>query len=1399
MNRSISTTAFAALAVLFGAVAIQSRSSKPADSPAKTEEKSSDTAAGAEAKSASANRPWSLTLTGPEADKPSPPDPRSVVREYFGGEAVAGWPVAAATHNIECLIVTVPHPTRTEFTYQFDLLLESIQRAHEVAGYVYDRGWFPDTWRAAKAGKLAPEVFEAHDRMPALLLFRGTPSSPNTERIVWLVPETLQAGIQRDAFRAAVQYTFGLRLARQPLLAVVQYTHGLHLAWDMLRAIELVPTGLALLAGCPDAKLAPPLADGLESPVRVVAPYFSGSVGSLVLGIRETRNVPGVRFHLVNGSATGLLPTAFEDDCLRKGWDTYAATVLPDDYVFKQLMRFMSRDGGSKPRGKVAVLYEANTGYGRRMYEDVIKFKNVDESPNRINPIAVPFPVHIAHLRKAYDDEQRRKAETLGVPRSASVIPFPGEEHPGAGLPRDTFAMQSPLTTSAVSDLVLRNIVATLKRENVQYVGLIASDPRDKIFLGSLLDDTLPDVQLFTTNGDLLLTHPDYSDAMLGTLVGSSYPLNLSPQRLPTIGMGRRRFQFSGEATEGVFNAALYQMARGVDEQDKEGQRLLDAMADYYPGDPSNCAKDKETCREPRVWVSVIGRNGTMVPVRSVRIETFDDLTGCIDLVGPVQDYESAERIKTALTLSKVVRHNVNLVNPTDQPADDRPPWPAMATLWGIVVLNLVGVVFGWSWWLKRPRPGIRFNDPSSDRMDKCKQWTAFVVTCSVMMAFYGWVAEVTIPRPGDWSSASAPQAAALISWIAVASAFTAMSIWYGLWKSVLAGAAMLFRPFVRVARAWRPHPLGQFSPAPNGNPSRPGGTAGKPWSLVRLFENGVALSVALAGVVALTVLGGVVLILARLAGGVAAVVWNRGRPNVPSDATLAGAQTVALAVAWIGGWVVMRVTWTFTQGQWLPADFLDRQLYCERLLDIPSGVTPLIPAAFLSAAVVVWCVYLHRNEYLLRHYQVPNPFPGCDDTRVGRLHAAAETAYGTLLPWGVLRNHLSCWLFITGLVLVYAAFLWGAIPSIDGVPFSYVMWAGILAVMLMLTSSMLKFYYLWKALGKLLRETARLPMTEAFGRLPHRALALYSRYLFSTRPQLTHLEVSVTQFRTVADGSTKVRGAIDRLTNQTGRPWDRKDISSALITLGKDAWDISNQVMNRRDLMRKSLGNGNPNPDDRVTVVPGDLAKIMQEATSETLDVLGQLWEGYSLEDGYGGPQAADASVHPGPEGENGRGGTAVALRVKPRAARTAADVECVRAWMRQAEEFVALEVLRYVSQYFIQLRNLLTKITVTSVLLLLAVSTYPLHPQAVLLSLLLAGAGCVAVVVTQVLVAMNRDELVSRVTDSPPNRFTPDLTFAQGLATYVLPIVGVLVVQFPQFFGAVRAVFAPLFRVLS
>jgi len=73
-------------------------------------------------------------------------------------------------------------------------------------------------------------------------------------------------------------------------------------------------------------------------------------------------------------------------------------------------------------------------------------------------------------------------------------------------------------------ELVLENLLATNRDEHARYVGVVATDVEDLIFL-SRDSRALPDVVVFTTSSDLLFTHSEFRVRSGRMLVFSTFPL----------------------------------------------------------------------------------------------------------------------------------------------------------------------------------------------------------------------------------------------------------------------------------------------------------------------------------------------------------------------------------------------------------------------------------------------------------------------------------------------------------------------------------------------------------------------------------------------------------------------------------------------------------------------------------------------------------------------------------------------------------------------------------------------------------------------------------------------------------------------------------------------------------
>ncbi len=100
-------------------------------------------------------------------------------------------------------------------------------------------------------------------------------------------------------------------------------------------------------------------------------------------------------------------------------------------------------------------------------------------------------------------------------------------------------------------------------------------------------------------------------------------------------------------------------------------------------------------------------------------------------------------------------------------------------------------------------------------------------------------------------------------------------------------------------------------------------------------------------------------------------------------------------------------------------------------------------------------------------------------------------------------------------------------------------------------------------------------------------------------------------------------------------------------------------------------------------------------------------------------------------------------------------------KAWIADAEQFLAVQTVMYLGVFFVHLRKLAISAIYTMLMLLLAATIYPFQPESLILTLMAGLAVTVAVVIGHVLIQVNRNERISRVAGNEPNQFTPDWTF--------------------------------------
>ncbi len=291
------------------------------------------------------------------------------------------------------------------------------------------------------------------------------------------------------------------------------------------------------------------------------------------------------------------------------------------DHVLNGLFGYLKKLNGGKHLGKVALLTESDTEFGRGIEIEPEQSKHFFG----VKVTQMKFPFHISEVAIAYDQHRQaddRKAPPPVLARPSSKLRIPFDE---TGSPRDIVPSLSPAMTAASDEFDTAKILETISLEDYRYVGIVATDTRDVIFLAGLIRDYCPDVQLFSFTGDLLLGHPTYAPQLRGMIVASTYPMFSMAQRWDPPHKGdTQRHLFMHEADQGYYNATVSLLGQRYDDEVKEKNgdsakklsHYFDYLYDYgRPFDEMDnftgkAPHDEPGSALPPIWFGVIGQRG---------------------------------------------------------------------------------------------------------------------------------------------------------------------------------------------------------------------------------------------------------------------------------------------------------------------------------------------------------------------------------------------------------------------------------------------------------------------------------------------------------------------------------------------------------------------------------------------------------------------------------------------------------------------------------------------------------------------------------------------------------------------------------------------------------------------
>lgn len=483
-------------------------------------------------------------------------------------------PAGPARPRLNFLILTVPDPVTTPLALYFDRSIDALEAAGQQYGFYPDHYWLP--WPLPGAAT-APgdtshdsrvtEILNAfRSSQPGLIILSGTSSTCSAgsaattpcATFAFLVSESPTSGIDRAQFKNAVQYAKTLS--------------------------------------------SPALPD-----VHVVGPFFSGSAPSAIALYTQLKD-EAATIDFVSGTMT----SRSQASALRDAGVRFTQTLHDDSTARDFLLCFLRQRGLTVSGGNVAILQEDETRYGNISANDpqeaATTCPNIHSSrPDERYPFPqvryITYPRELSLLRNA-------SADTFGVapslPGEPPALPSQSLSWNWKDTGKDEDRMpsfsgsQQPLSQQAV----LVSIGATLRQENIKYVGITGTDIFDILFLSKFLKGAAPNTRLFMLDADLLMVASgDAGRDLSGTLAVTTYPLLVRngdwtvPGRRDRPGYQDSVDLFPSRIAEALYNAVLFQL---------DPQHWPDGR-EY--ADPFLTSSHVPNARPP-LWLTMVGRNG---------------------------------------------------------------------------------------------------------------------------------------------------------------------------------------------------------------------------------------------------------------------------------------------------------------------------------------------------------------------------------------------------------------------------------------------------------------------------------------------------------------------------------------------------------------------------------------------------------------------------------------------------------------------------------------------------------------------------------------------------------------------------------------------------------------------
>jgi hypothetical protein len=421
-----------------------------------------------------------------------------------------------------------------------------------------------------------------------------------------------------------------------------------------------------------------------------------------------------------------------------------------------------------------------------------------------------------------------------------------------------------------------------------------------------------------------------------------------------------------------------------------------------------------------------------------------------------------------------------------------------------------------------------------------------------------------------------------------------------------------------------------------------------------------------------------------------------------------------------------------------------------------PFSMSPALPLMWLVLGALVWSLYalarVHRlDRFVSRRLGAMRRMP------VRPLRALWIELYWpwarskAWLPWGLLTVLLS-WRIVRR-----------ADDSFEGAAFDGAFRVLFLILSALIAAEIVRFLTLSNLLVTAARELAASPMVVAYDRISKRVSGTFGLQLSARVPRANELVFSVFSSRTLAS-----------LALQTWPLWP----SNARLEL--QASEVRDKALQLR-ASREPINVRERAVHDSLYAITQTLHRmVVTRWRDRAYNVQAEALEG----------KLAKSDLLPG-----GKFVLSPTFLLLENAAPFDRSI-----WLRGAEDFIALRVSTFVYQVLHELRHTLTFALVGSLLLALSVLSYPFRIGNWLQNYTWSVVIFVVLIGLRRMLALERNELLSRLGGSRPDRIDWSANFVHQLLLFVvLPLAAVVIGVFPSLGDAFASQIGMLIRLAS